>query len=141
MAIKRFGTGDAVNEGTDAEYACKFYDAGLGTPIVPGASILTIVLTLTDVESGNVINTREGQTVWNANGGTLVGDQFTMRFTGLDDMVIVNQLDPQGRAIKVGAMEKHRIQLYVTYDRGGVLPTGYLRHEVLFDVINLTAND
>jgi hypothetical protein len=128
MAIKRFRAHEAVNERSDAEYVCTFVN-GAGETIDDSA-ISAIVATLSDVASGTIINSRDGQNVLNAAGGTLAADgTFTLLLgrTGAgatqNDNLRVGTLDP----------EEHRLVLEVTFTRpgGGV---GLLNHEVRFYV-------
>lgn len=142
MAIKQFNqtTSFAINEETDAEYSCTFKDAAVGAPTIESTSILTLLATLSDVDSGEILGGRELQNVNGVNGGSFTSNVFTLRLTGNVDNIIWTSTDAPVKPRKIGDPQRHRLQLDVTYSRGSGL-IGYLHHEVWFDVINLKLNE
>jgi hypothetical protein len=124
-----FGAGDAIVEKSDAQYECVFKEAAPGQPQLLLAAITGLTATLKNVgEAPAVINSRNAQSVLNANGGTLVTDgTFTLMLSALDNIYVGTQ---------PGGLEQHRLTLRVTFTRTGG-GTGTLNHEVLFWVRNL----
>ena len=83
-----------VNEASQREYTATLRDkpiapATVGDP-VPLASLTALTITLKDVETGGVINTRTAQSVKNANNGTYhaTSGLFTMAFQALDNIIV-----------------------------------------------------
>ena len=70
------------------------------------AAILTLACTLTDVRTGQVINSRDGQSILDANGGSVGVD-------GDVDLI----LDPADNVIVTSglSLEEHRIELVWTW--------------------------
>lgn len=127
MPSTRFSNGDAVNEGSDAEYQCQFKEAAAGQPVLNAAAILTITATLRDVKTDAILGSRNAQNVKGVNGGTLAVDgTFTLHFTGNTDMVVAG-------AGEQNTFELHSLTLKVTYTKTGG-GTGYLNHVVEFFV-------
>jgi hypothetical protein len=131
--IKDFGPNDAIPEGSDRRYKCKFFEAADGEPQIDDSAILTITATLRDISpqgSNNIINSRLDQSVLNTNGGTLATDgTFALFLTGNTDNVCMT---PQ----ESGKLELHKLTIKVTYTKSGG-GTGYLNHEIRFYVMNL----
>jgi hypothetical protein len=127
MAVKTFGPNEAINERSDAQYGCTFHEAAVGEPVLNAAAITTIVATLADMATGEILNSRDEQDVRNANGGTLDTDgTFTLQLDDDDNVVVTRHK----------SREKHRLTLEVTFNRTGG-GTGTLNHEVQFYVLNL----
>lgn len=125
MAIKRFRANEAVNERSDAQYECAFVESSGAA--IDDAAIQTITATLSDVNTGTILNSRDGQNVKNANGGTLAADgTFTLQLGALDNTVHTATAE----------LEEHRLVLEVTFTRAGG-GTGHLNHEVRFYIAAL----
>ena len=79
-----------VNEGSQKEYSAILKDQD-DAP-VPLAALTDIVVTLKDVETGEVINDRDAQTVKNANGGTYhaTTGALTVLFSELDNVIVTD---------------------------------------------------
>lgn len=83
MSVKVFGSGDAINEQTTAQYACTLVDP-TGAAIDSGA-VTAIAATLKDEGDDTVINGRSAQSVLGVNGGTLsAGGAFALTLSTLD---------------------------------------------------------
>lgn len=119
MSVKVFGSGDAINEQTTAQYACTLVDP-TGAAIDSGA-VTAIAATLKDEGDDTVINSRSAQSVLGVNGGTLsAGGAFTLTLSTLDTIA-------RGTA----ALQPRRLTLKVTYT------SGVLTHEVHFFIRGL----
>lgn len=77
-----------VNEGSEVDYTATLLDKA-GAP-VPLVSLTDIKVTLKDVETGDVINTRNAQSVKNTAGGTFhaTSGLFTMTFDESDNAIV-----------------------------------------------------
>ena len=96
-----------VNEQTTAQYSCSFVDHTGAT--ISDTAISTLVATLRDVASDQIMNSRSSQDVLNTNGGTLAaGGGFTL---------ILNQLDNKALT-GVGTNQLRRLTLEVNYTAG-----------------------
>lgn len=119
MSIKQFGSGDAVNEGTTARYACTLTDH-TGAAI-DSAAVSAIVATLKDANDETVINSRNAQSVLNVNGGTMgSAGAFALVLSSLDTIA-------RGTA----ALQPRRLTLKVTFT------TGVVTHEISYFVRSL----
>ena len=111
---KVFTSGDAIPEQSTGQYDCTFVSGGV--PIV-GAAVSAIVATLRAV-GGDVINSRNAQSVKNANGGTLTaGGAFTLVLSSLDTV-----------AVGTAMLQARQLTLEVDFS------TGKLTHVVVFYV-------
>ena len=129
MAVKKFGPNEAIHERSDAQYSCTFYESAVGEPALNAAAITTIVATLSDLATGEILNSRDEQNVRNANGGTLESNgTFTLQLEADDNIIVTPELN-QSR-------EQHLLTLEVTFARTGG-GTGTLNHPVQFYVLNL----
>lgn len=81
----------------------------LGVPI-PAASITTLKLWITDEATGVVVNSRNGLSILNANGGTLdaTSGAWTLTLASADNPI----LNP------AASYERHRILIVWTYSGG-----------------------
>lgn len=128
MTVKHFASGEAVPQGSDAQYSCVFQESAEGQPTLNASAISTITATLIDVTTQSIINNRSAQSVKNDNGGTLESDgTFTLQL-GADDNIIHGSPAPR--------TERHRLSLAVTFNRTGG-GQGTLNHDVYFYVRNL----
>lgn len=119
MSVKVFGSGEAINEQTTAQYACTLVDP-TGAAIDSGA-VTAIAATLKDEGDDTVINSRSAQSVLGVNGGTLsAGGAFALTLSTLDTIA-------RGTA----ALQSRRLTLKVTYT------SGVLTHEVHFAIRSL----
>lgn len=77
-----------VNEGSEIDYTATLKDKT--DAAVPLASLTDIVLTLKDVETGEVINSRDAVSVKNTDGGTFhaTSGLFTMTFDEDDNAIV-----------------------------------------------------
>ena len=110
-ATTRFS--DPVPEGSSRRYRTVLKDAD--GVVIPAASISAITLTLKDVATATVVNSRTNQTVLNANGGTLeaLTGVFTMVFSALDNVILGTSAYETRRATfkvtYVGGVENHEV--------------------------------
>lgn len=119
MSVKAFGSNEAVNEQTTAQYACTLTDAA-GAAIDSGA-VTAIVATLKDAADETVINGRSGQDVLGVNGGSLgPSGAFTLTLSTLDTIARGTQ-----------ALQPRRLTLKATYT------SGVITHEVHWYVRSL----
>lgn len=110
---------DLIPEASSRLYQATLRDY-LGVAIPLGAMV-SITLTLRDVASGQIVNSRDEQNVLNANGGTFGADgAFTFLFTPADTA-----------AIGAGQRQDRLATFKVTYN------TGAENHEVQFTVFNM----
>ena len=102
-----------VMEKTTPIYTCYLYDAAGAA--VPSANIVSIVMTLWAAKTGTVINSRDGQSVFNANQGTYhaTSGLFTMAWVVGDTTIIDTTL-------AAGELEEHKFQLTWTYETSKV---------------------
>lgn len=116
------GTAICVDEGESCRIVVKFTDYD-GSNIL-SASIASLECTLRDYDSGTVINGRDGQSVLNANGGTLAdeGGVATLKLT-LDaaDNINVGGL--------VTGEETHTIDFEWSWNDGSGFQTGIGRYQ------------
>lgn len=120
-AIKAFNRNDeAVSEQSTSLYATQLKDeAGANIEL---ASISTMTLTMQDA-LGNVVNSRNAQSVLNANGGTVSSSgAFTFTVTPSDTTRAADGGDPQVR----------HMTFIVTHSGGKKAP-----HQVTFYIKNL----
>jgi len=99
-----------VPEGTVFYYSGKLLDErGFA---IPSSDLTTVELTLKDVTTGDIINTRDAVDIKNDNGG-IVNTDGTMSWTSLpaDNPVIQTGLDD-------GEIELHQITLVWTWNSG-----------------------
>ena len=109
---------------TTAELTATLTDAGGEMALPQADSVLsTLVLTLSEAVSGEIINNRRAQSILNANGGT-IGSDAILRL----------RLDPADMALLFdGNTEKHFALLEWTW--GSPSKTG--RHKIEFSVSRL----
>lgn len=106
-------------EGSSRPYETVFVDRS-GQPIDSG-SVTAIAVTLVDVESGWIVNSRNAQNVLGANGGALsAGGVFTLQLTPNDTV-----------SIGTGKFQERRMTFSVTYT------LGVERHQVTWWMDNL----
>lgn len=118
MSITHLGTSEAITEGSTALYSCTLTDTA-GTAISSGA-VSAITATLRDVQTDAVINSRDAQSVLNANGGTLAsGGAFSLVLSATDNIQAAGN---------TRALQARRLTLEVTYDDGAIT------HEVTYYV-------
>ena len=111
-----------INERTSSRYTATLTDE-TGAAI-DGTALDTATLTLSDVATGTVLNSRTAQNVKNANGVTISAGG-----------ALVWVLDPADTAIVGTALvEEHRALFTLTWGGAGVKAC---RHEVLIQVRNL----
>lgn len=124
MAVTHFGYGDAVPDRTTAQYQTTLLDSD-DNPIAD-AAISDILATLVRVSDGAVINSRDAQSVHNANGGTMhsTSGLFTLQFDEADTAA-----DTGG-----DRFQRRRLTLDVTLVAGG-----RQTHDVQFFVEDLLA--
>lgn len=96
-----------VLERTSARYSGTLKDE-LGN-VVPGANLTALLLTLYDLETGTVLNSRSAQNVLNANGVTVDGSG-----------VVVWLMDPADNAIVTTgrSSERHRAVFDIQWGTG-----------------------
>lgn len=94
------------NERTAGTYTCTIKD-GTGTAI-PAASLTGLTLTLEDVDTGTIINSRSAQSVLNENNVTVDSDGLLTWQIQPADMAIVG-------TIPHGSTELHRFTFKFSY--------------------------
>ncbi len=115
-----------TKEKTGAVYTAYLKDAD-GT-VIPLGNIGTITLTLYDVSSGDIINTREDQDVLNANNVTIHATSGLLTWEmQADDNPIVSA------SLRVGAKEHHK----ALFEFAGNFTASPGKHEVDIKVLNL----
>lgn len=120
-SLTTFGPMKAVPELTGATYAVTFID-GSGAALDADA-ITAIACTLTDVASGEPVNSREAQDVHNANDGVLASDgTFTLSLRAADHAIADST--PEARSYV-----HRRLTLRVTYTRADSV-SDTLHHQV-----------
>lgn len=99
-----------VLERTTRKFTGAVFKDDAGDPI-PAGSLTTLTLTLYDKSSGNIINSRNGTDVLNANGGTVdAAGNFEMLFTHLDNVIVGSPA--------IGEFETHVALFEWTYSAG-----------------------
>jgi hypothetical protein len=119
MGVKLFPPTQFVPERSTYQYRAALA-APDGLPAEP-AQITSVLLSLRDVASGSIVNSRDGIEAKDANGGTVVLGFFLFQFVS-EDMPILG-----------GAAEERRILTLDFHLLGG----GRATHEVWFYVRNL----
>lgn len=110
-------------EGASGDIVAQFHDM-LGAD-VNEAAILTLVLTLYDKASLQVINSRNEQNVKDVNGGTVATNgELTMRLNPIDNVIVGSN-----------TTEEHIARFKWTWNDGTETRTGI--EEILFSVTNL----
>jgi hypothetical protein len=107
MSMKVFSANEALPELTTSAYRATFK-----TPqgaVIPGASITSVVMTLTAQPSGAIINGRSGHETLGDNGSVTAEGVYTLVLDA-DDLVMV------GTAV----MQARRLVLQVTYTDGDI---------------------
>ena len=116
-----------INEGTSFKYVTTLLDDDEVTALAL-ASIDSITLTLYDVVSGSIINSRTAQDVLNTNQVTIHATSGLLTWQGLAaDAVIKNTL------LVAGALEKHIALFEMVYSTDKAL-----NHELILWVKQLT---
>lgn len=117
------GEPSVFTEGASGDIVAQFHDM-LGVDVTE-AAILSLVLTLYDRASLQVINSRNEQNVKDANGGTIAVDgELTMRFNPVDNVIVGSN-----------TTEEHIARFKWTWNDGVEVRTGI--EEILFSVTNL----
>lgn len=99
---------DPITEGSTVYLTGTLTDH-LAAP-VPLAGIATLTVWITDLKTGTVINSRNGGSILNTNGGTLHATTGAWTFKlGAADSAIVNTSDPY---------ERHRVLVEWSYNGG-----------------------
>ena len=98
-----------VNELTAAQYTATWSDQ-TGT-VIPAASMTALVLTLEDVDTGTIINSRTAQSILNSNNVTVSSGGVMVWTMQPADNAIVG-------TIAHGATELHRATFKLSYGSG-----------------------
>ena len=110
-----------INEATTGRYAATMYDET--GAVIDGTALTTLTLTLYDKRTNSIVNSRNAQSVKNAN-GVSVDSAGTLTWTiAKEDTVVVG----------TSQVERHVAVFIGTWDTG----TKKFTNEVEFDVINL----
>lgn len=118
MSVTNLTPTTPINEGSTARYACVLTTVA-GVAIDSGA-ISAITATLRDVQTDAIVNSRDAQSVLNANGGALsTGGAFALILTPADTIQATGN---------TRTLQARRLTLEVTYD------SGVITHEVTFYV-------
>ena len=104
-----------VQSGESCDVVVTFHD-NAGTAIAK-ASLLTLTATLYEESTADVINTRNAQSVLDANDGTVASNGTLTLRLGPSDAVIVGTVD-------VGDTERHVLRLTWTWNDGVAVRTG-----------------
>lgn len=117
-----------MNEKTTGTYTAYLEDAD--GVVLPLSAILTVTLTLYDKPTGTIINSRNAQSVLNANNCTVhaTSGLLTWAVQVLDTTLVSTTLAP-------GELEEHVYLFSWTYTASAETKTG--RHESSFMVRNL----
>lgn len=112
------------NEKTTLQYTTTLKDET--ETVIPSASINSITLTIIEEDSGDVVNSRNAQSILNANGGTMhaTSGLLTMVFTA-SDTEIVGGAD-------AGEIETHLATIDITW-----ATTKKAHREIEFRIRNL----
>lgn len=115
-----------VKEGTGALYKATLKDAD-GT-VIPSANITAIILTLYDVSSGDIINSRNDQPVKNQNNVTIhaTSGLLTWVVQAADNLIV-------RASRRVGTREEH----IALFEYNGNFTASPGKHEVDLSVLNL----
>lgn len=100
-----------ANEQSSGRYSATVTDESKSP--LPASSLTTLMLTLYDVDTGTIINRRDGQDVLNANDVTVDGDGNLIWSMKAEDSIIVD-----ADAHPVGEKEKHIALFRWTYNGG-----------------------
>lgn len=108
MNDQQFLETDPITEGSTVYLTGTILDHLLAP--VPSAALYSLKVWVTDLKTGSVINSRNGQSILNANGGTIhaTTGAWTLKLGALDS-VIVNTADPY---------ERHRVLVEWKYNAG-----------------------
>jgi hypothetical protein len=112
-----------IEEGESMNIGISFHDmAGVA---ITKANLITLTITLIDVATSTVLNSRNGQSILDANGGTVTNDGvLTMRLDAADAPMV-------GTASR----ESHLARFTWTWNDGVSVRTGKV--EVVFDVVDV----
>lgn len=108
MSTQQFIHEEPINEGSTVYLTGEILDHLLAP--VPSAALFSLKVWITDRKTGTVINTRNGGSILNANGGTVhpTSGAWTFKLGALDS-AIVNTADPY---------EVHRVFVEWAYNGG-----------------------
>ena len=110
-----------INEATTGRYTATLYDET--GAVIDGAALTTLTLTLYDVATNAVINSRSSQNVLNENGVAVTSDGTLTWTIAKEDTVIV------GRRLR----ERHAALFVGTWASG----VKKFTHQIEMDVVNL----
>ena len=114
-----------LDEKTLASYSATIRDAA--GAVIPTANITTLTLTLYDVETGTIINSRNAQNVHNTNNVTVTsGGVLTWEIQPADNAII-------GTRRRAGQYEKHVALFEYSWSSGSKAS----KHEVILDIRQL----
>ncbi len=122
-----------VNEGEVAKVTANFIDYDDG--ILEVSNILSITATLRNAEDDSIINGRDGQSVLNANGGTLEdvdGEAVLTLYLNEDDNANIGGL--------LSGQEVHWLDFTWTWDDGVATRTGKSNYEYYVTVNEASAS-
>lgn len=132
-AVRRFNDrASEVPEGSHHYYECNLADRGVA---IQWTAITAVQGWLYDVDTGTVINSRDGVNLLNANDGQVIDDPETPG----QALFRWNLTDSDARIITASNLvEQHLIELRFTYNRSG-LSAGKLTRKVFYPVVNVRA--
>lgn len=119
MGIRRFLYSEAVPERSTWRYQVDI-ESDEGVPVDPG-DVISVLLTLRDIGSDAIINSRDAIEVNNSNGGTVTLGRFVFQFEEADTAIL-------------GTASSEQRSLTLDWRLAG---GGRITHVVTFYVVNL----
>lgn len=116
-----------VYEQTSAIYTFTLKDMSATPVVIPAADLRSFTLTLYDVTTGDIINSRDAQNILNANNVTVSAGGVVVYTMQPDDNVIVG-------APAANKAESHGLQFRWTW--GSTPPYQAGEHQVVLSVVN-----
>jgi hypothetical protein len=116
MGVKEFRFSEYIPERSTWRYQTTIQSDD-GVPVVPG-DVLSVALTLRDLTSNTIVNSRSAVDVNNANGGSVIAGVFTFQFTQ-DDTAILGTGNSERRLMTLdfrlsgGGRATHEVYFYV----------------------------
>lgn len=108
--VNHFSIGPVPKE-TSFKYTGILYDDSVPPVVIPAASLTTLTMTLRDVNTKAIINSRDKQDILNVNGVTVDSSgNLTWEATPADSPII--------GVLKNGQTEQHEAQIVWTWNSG-----------------------